>query len=149
MLITATPRAAAVVAEMAGRRNGTLTITIGTGCCESTAPFLYEDFWPGPDQEVVGAVGDVSVYAPQYLRDNYPGDDGVLLDVVDDLAESMSVETEIGVRLILRGLDWDSRGEPETCAAPAADGTPVLRPVQGQMPEALRLAMQRGARLHG
>jgi hypothetical protein len=31
-----------------------LSFTIGTGCCESTAPFLYEDFWPGPAAEVAG-----------------------------------------------------------------------------------------------
>ncbi len=56
-------------------RPGTLTFTIGTGCCESTAPFLYEDFWPGPDQEPVGAVADVVVYAPEYVRALYPGDE--------------------------------------------------------------------------
>ena len=54
MKVTATDRAARVVERMRATRSGRLTITIGTGCCESTAPFLYEDFWPGPDQEVVG-----------------------------------------------------------------------------------------------
>ena len=49
MKVTATDRAARVVERMRARRSGRLTITIGTGCCESTAPFLYEDFWPGPD----------------------------------------------------------------------------------------------------
>ena len=53
MKVTATDRAARVVERMRAKRSGRLTITIGTGCCESTAPFLYEDFWPGPDQEVV------------------------------------------------------------------------------------------------
>ena len=38
-----------------------------TGCCESTAPFLYEDFWPGPDAEQVGEVAGVPVFAPTYL----------------------------------------------------------------------------------
>jgi hypothetical protein len=69
--------------------------TIGTGCCESTAPFLYEDFWPGPDAEAVGEVAGVEVFAPEYLRSLYPGNDGVVIDVDDGLmAESMSIETE-------------------------------------------------------
>ncbi|MCB0978982.1 MAG: DUF779 domain-containing protein [Acidimicrobiales bacterium] len=139
MRVSATPRAEAVIADMVGRRAGTLTVTIGTGCCESTAPFLYEDFWPGPDQAPVGEVAGVTVYAPEYLRVCYPGDDGVTLDVVDELAESMSVETELGCRLILRGRDFDSTGEPEACVATEQERrAPVLRPVVGQMPEALR-----------
>jgi uncharacterized protein (DUF779 family) len=126
-----------VVDEMGRRRSGRLTITIGTGCCESTAPFLYEDFWPGPDQEPVGEVDGVTVYAPQYLRDQYPGDDGVVLDVVDEMCESLSVETELGCRLILRGRDFDSTGSPEACEMPAT-GPPQLRPVVGELPAALR-----------
>ena len=124
---------------MGRRRSGRLTITIGTGCCESTAPFLYEDFWPGPDQEAVGEVDGVTVYAPQYLRDQYPGDDGVTLDVVDEMGESLSVETELGCRLILRGRDFDSTGTPEVCEVPAAAGAGAqLRPVVGELPAALR-----------
>lgn len=134
--VTATDRAREVIAEMGRRRAGTLTVTVGTGCCESTAPFLYEDFWPGPDQEPIGDVDGVIVYAPEYLRANYPDDDGVVLDVVDELGESLSVETELGVRLILRGEGFTSEGEPEVCAPTSTE--PVLRPVVGTVPEALR-----------
>lgn len=138
MLVTATPRALEVIEEMGGRRTGRLTITIGTGCCESTAPFLYEDFWPGPDQAEVGEVAGVAVFAPEYLRTQYPGDDGVVLDVVEELGESLSVETELGCRLILRGAGFDSSTEPQACAVPAAGGVPVLRPVVGSLPPELR-----------
>ena len=120
---------------MLEKRSGTLTVTIGTGCCESTAPFLYEDFWPGPDQEVVGEVEGVKIYAPEYLRVRYPGDDGVTLDVVDELAESLSVETELGCRLILRGPDFDSTTEPQACEVPGAAS--LSRVVVGEMPEGL------------
>jgi uncharacterized protein (DUF779 family) len=136
VLVDATERAREVIAEMGRRRTGTLTITIGTGCCESTAPFLYEDFWPGPDQAPVGEVGEVVVYAPEYLRTQYPGDDGVTLDVVSELAESLSVETELGCRLILRGPDFTSADEPQACAVPGAADVP--RGVVGELPEALR-----------
>jgi uncharacterized protein (DUF779 family) len=141
VLVTATPRAREIVTEMAQRRSGTLTVTIGTGCCESTAPFLYEDFWPGPDQAPVGEVEGVTVYAPEYLRVQYPGDDGVVLDVVEELGESLSVETELGVRLILRGEGWDSSQEPEACAVPEAGTTErpaISRAVVGELPEGLR-----------
>jgi len=140
MRVTGTDKAIGVIEDMKRRRTGTLTITIGTGCCESTAPFLYEDFWPGPDQEPVGEVAGITIYAPDYLRTNYPGDDGVVLDVNDELGESLSVETELGVRLVLRGKDFDSSAEPQVCAVPAA-GPP--RTVVGQLPEALRAARMR------
>lgn len=117
-------------------RSGTLTITIGTGCCESTAPFLYEDFWPGPDQETIGEVRGVKVFAPEYLRNLYPADEMVVLDVVDEMAESLSIETELGCRLALRGERTDSVGEPESC--PPQTATSPTRKVTGQLPEALR-----------
>jgi uncharacterized protein (DUF779 family) len=117
--VSASARAAEVISEMATRRPGTLTVTIGTGCCESTAPFLYEDFWPGPDQEAVGEVAGVVVYAPEYLRVLYPGDQGPRLEVVDEMGESLSVETELGVRLALRGTGIDSTTEPEVCEVPS------------------------------
>jgi len=101
--VTATDQAARIVEQMRALRSGHLTITIGTGCCESTAPFLYEDFWPGPDQEVVGRVGDVEIFAPEHLRKLYPGDEGAVVDVDEGyLAESLSIETELGCRFVLR-----------------------------------------------
>lgn len=141
MKITASARAAEVVAEMATRRSGTLTVTIGTGCCESTAPFLYEDFLPGTDMEPVGSIGDVVIYAPSYLTRLYPGDQGPRIEVIEDTGESLSVETELGLRFVLRGSGIDSTGEPEVCAVPAAPAGPrerVLRPVVGEIPPELR-----------
>jgi uncharacterized protein (DUF779 family) len=103
MRVEGTEAAAQIVERAKRDRRGALVFTIGTGCCESTAPFLYEDFWPGPDAEVVGRVAGVEVYAPEYLRKLYPDDDGVLIDVENDsMAESMSIETEYGCRFILR-----------------------------------------------
>ncbi len=150
MRVQATPRAVEVVEWAKGARSGTLTVTIGTGCCESTAPFLYEDFWPGPDQERVGEVAGVAVFAPEYLRDLYRGADGVVLDVVEELGESLSIETELGCRLVLRGVRTDSTGEPDACAVPStapdrSSGSTkgASRQVVGQLPEALRHARMR------
>ena len=142
----ATAAAAASVHEARSRRRGTLTITLGTGCCESTAPFLYEDFLPGPDQQAVGEVDGVVVYAPEYLRDLYPDDESVTLDVVDGLAESLSIETEWGQRLFLRGHAVDL-GAEAACEVPTAGGghtgrraaeLDVGQRVKGELPEALK-----------
>lgn len=103
MRVEATADAEKVVRKALEERTGVLTITIGTGCCESTAPFLYEDFYLGTGQEKVGEVAGVPIYAPQNLRDLYSGDDGVTIDVTDVDAESFSIETEWGCRLTLRG----------------------------------------------
>ena len=114
--VTGTAAAARIVERAKRDRRGALVFTIGTGCCESTAPFLYEDFWPGPDSERVGEVAGVPVYAPEYLRALYPGDDGVTVDVDEgSMAESMSIETEYGCRFILR----DPGGAPIDRQEPA------------------------------
>ena len=144
MKVTGTDAAARIVEKAKRDRRGALVFTIGTGCCESTAPFLYEDFWPGPDSEQVGEVDGVPVYAPEYLRALYPAGDGVVIDVVGELAESMSIETEYGCRFILR----DGSGEPvegqgrQECDVPDAVSALRSRGPQ-ELPEALRRARMR------
>lgn len=144
MNVTGTPAAARLVERAKRDRRGALVFTIGTGCCESTAPFLYEDFWPGPDSEPVGEVAGVAVFAPEFLRALYPGDDGVVIDVEDGLAESMSIETEYGCRFVLRDVDGASidRPVPRTCDVPAAVSALRTRGPQ-ELPEALRHARMR------
>lgn len=132
MRVIATSEAAEVVDQARRDRSGRLVVTIGTGCCESTAPFLYEDFWPGPTHEVVGTVAGVDVYAPDELRTLYPGDDTLILDVdLDQIAESMSIETEYSCRLTLR-REGQERAAAEVCTQAGP------RTVVGEMPEALR-----------
>jgi uncharacterized protein (DUF779 family) len=143
MRVTGTDAAARIVERSRRDRPGVLGFTIGTGCCESTAPFLYEDFWPGPDSEPVGEVAGVPVYAPAYLRALYPGDDGVIIDVEELMAESMSIETEYGFRFILRGDERVSpTGVTQQCEVPDAVSALRERGSQ-QLPEALRRARMR------
>lgn len=144
MKVTGTSAAADVVERAKRDRRGALVFTIGTGCCESTAPFLYEDFWPGPDSEQVGEVAGVPVFAPEYLRALYPGDDGVTVDVTDDMAESMSIETEYGFRFILRdpiGAPID-RQDLQACDVPESVSALRTRGPQ-ELPEALLRARMR------
>jgi hypothetical protein len=74
----------------------------------------------------------------------YPADDGVTIDVVNELMESMSIETEYGVRFILR----DASGtvvegqERQDCDVP--DTVSALRSRGPQeLPDALRQARMR------
>ena len=145
MRVTGTAAAGRIVARAKRDRRGALVFTIGTGCCESTAPFLYEDFWPGPDSEAVGEIAGVPVFAPEFLRALYPGNDGVMVDVEDgSMAESMSIETEYGCRFILRdpaGAPID-RQSPQACDVPESVSALRTRGPQA-LPEALRRARMR------
>jgi uncharacterized protein len=138
--VTGTDAASRIVERAMRDRRGSLTFTIGTGCCESTAPFLYEDFWPGPDQEQVGEVAGVPVYAPEYLRNMYPAHDGVTIDVEDGLmAESLSIETEYGCRFILREPGGEKVAGQEREVCEVTDEVSALRSRGPQeLPEALR-----------
>jgi uncharacterized protein len=143
--VTGTEAAAGVVEQAKRDRRGALVFSIGTGCCESTAPFLYEDFWPGPDSVAVGEVAGVPVYAPDYLRALYPGDDGVIIDVDEgSMAESMSIETEYGCRFILRepgGAPIDHQDQP-ACDVPESVSALRARGPQ-ELPAALLRARMR------
>ena len=145
MKVTGTAAAARVVERARRDRRGALVFTIGTGCCESTAPFLYEDFWPGPDSQAVGDVAGVLVYAPEYLRILYPGDGGVTVDVEEgSMAESMSIETEYGCRFILRdpaGAPME-RQQQQVCDVPESVSALRTRGRQ-ELPEALLRARMR------
>jgi uncharacterized protein len=104
--ISATPAAVEIVERALVERDGELTITLGTGCCESTAPFLYDNYLVGPDHEQVGEVAGVKVFAPEFLRRLYEGDSRLVVDVSDSAGDdSFSIETEWGCRLILRSAD--------------------------------------------
>lgn len=101
MKISATPSAVEVVALVRAKRRGALSMTIGTGCCESTAAFLFEDHIGRNDGVVVGCVDGVDVVAPEWLASKYDGDELVLdvdSGVIDD---SMSIETDLGYRFTL------------------------------------------------
>jgi uncharacterized protein (DUF779 family) len=143
--VSGTESAARIVERAKRDRRGALVFTIGTGCCESTAPFLYEDFWPGPDQEEVGRVAGVPVFAPAYLRALYPADDGVTIDVEEGIdAESMSIETEYSCRFVLRDPNGAAVAGQDAPVCEIDEQVSALRP-RGpqQLPEALRRARMR------
>jgi len=84
-----------------GRDN--LVMVLGSGCCDSTAPFLYDNYLPEPDSVPVGAVDGVEVLAPGWLAKLYGADDELILDVDQGVVnDSFSLESEFDARFTLR-----------------------------------------------
>ena len=99
--IRITPRAAEVVARVRAERRGALSFTIDGGCCEGTAPHLSEDVVLA-GVEAIGEAAGVPVYLQAAMTKLY-ADADVTIDVVDEpLSDAMSLETEYGLRFVLR-----------------------------------------------
>ena len=95
-------RAAELLRRIRGERSGVLTITIDGGCCEGTAPHLYEDYVLPYGVHEIGNAEGVPVYIPGNLVEQYEAAT-VRLDVMDDAgSDAMSIETALGKRLVLR-----------------------------------------------
>ena len=96
--------AAAVIRQVKlarATRGGVLTITIDGGCCEGTAPHLYEDYVVPSEAVEIGAVDGIPVYIPGPLREQY-ATARVTIDVIDDASsDALSLETELGKRLVM------------------------------------------------
>lgn len=81
-----------------------LTLLIGNGCCDSTAPFLFSRYAPGPAEARVGEAGGVPIFLDGALLDLFDGRE-VVVDVRDDPGgDSFSAETELGLRLTMQRL---------------------------------------------
>jgi uncharacterized protein (DUF779 family) len=101
--VEATDRASAIVERVKASGREDLVLVLGTGCCDSTAPYLYDRYYPGSDAVPVGDVAGVTVYAPRFLADLYEGSDGLVVDVEEGvLTDSFSLESELGCRFTLR-----------------------------------------------
>lgn len=95
--------AEATVRRVAESGKQDLVMMLGTGCCDSTAPFLYDRYVTGPDAVEVGEVAGVPVLAHGWLAKLYAGSDGLLLDVDEGLqSDSFSLESEYDCRFTLR-----------------------------------------------
>jgi uncharacterized protein (DUF779 family) len=103
MKIRATPSAETTVRKVAEAGKEELVMVLGTGCCDSTAPFLYDRYYPGPDTVRVGDVAGVPVFAHKWLADLYDDSDGLELDVDEGMPnDSFSLESEYDCRFTLK-----------------------------------------------
>ena len=93
--------AAAVIRQVRQSRGGALTITIDGGCCEGTAPHLYENYVVPAAAVEIGRVEEIPVYIPGALSAQYASA-RVTIDVIDDsLSDALSLETVLGKRLVM------------------------------------------------
>jgi hypothetical protein len=63
MRVIATEEAEQTVRAVEASGRGELVMVLGTGCCDSTAPFLYDQYYAGSDVVEVGSVAGVPVFA--------------------------------------------------------------------------------------
>lgn len=102
--VVPTEEARAAIRGARERRPGQLALVIGNGCCDSTAPFLFEAYVAGPGEVRVGELEGVPVLLDRGLLDLFAGREVVIDAAPDPGGDSFSCETELGVRLTLQRL---------------------------------------------
>jgi uncharacterized protein (DUF779 family) len=102
--VVMTPRAAAVVREVRDLRPGQLSLVIGNGCCDATAPFLFAEYMPGPTERLVCEAGGVPVYVDESVASSFEGREVVVDASEDPQPDSFSCEAELGYRFFLDRL---------------------------------------------
>jgi uncharacterized protein (DUF779 family) len=108
--VVLTDAASDAVSRVRAERGDDLALLIGNGCCDSTAPFLFSRYAPGPGEREVGSVAGVPVYLESALVDLFDGRE-VVIDVRSGGAaeeDSFSCETELGLRLTMERLPLPS-----------------------------------------
>jgi uncharacterized protein len=102
--IVMTDSARGVVERVRAARGDALSLVIGNGCCDSTAPFLFAGYVAGPNEQRVGQVGGVDVYLDVALKQTFAGTE-VVIDVTNEAQpDSFSCEAELGCRFFLHRL---------------------------------------------
>jgi uncharacterized protein (DUF779 family) len=103
--VVLTPAATEVirrVKEQQGSRQ--LSLVIGNGCCDSTAPFLFADYMAGPTERLVSETEGVRVLVDDLVAASFAGRE-VVVDATDDpQPDSFSCEAELGFRFSLERL---------------------------------------------
>jgi uncharacterized protein (DUF779 family) len=103
MNVSVTPLAEETVRLVRDDGRTNLVMVLGTGCCDSTAPFLYDNYLTEPDAREVGAIEGVPIFAPGWLADLYPGEESLVVDVDSDVVnDSFSLESSFDRRFTLR-----------------------------------------------
>jgi uncharacterized protein (DUF779 family) len=106
--VVLTEAAGGAVERVRAELGDDLTLLIGNGCCDSTAPFLFSRYAPGPAETRVGEVAGVPVHLDAALVDLFAGRE-VVIDVRDDPGgDSFSAETELGLRFTMERVPLPS-----------------------------------------
>jgi uncharacterized protein (DUF779 family) len=102
MHIQATVAAEEIVRRVRADGRDNLVMVLSNGCCDATAPYLYDDYVTEPGARDVGSIDGVTVVAPEWLAALYP-EDTLTIDVERGvLDDSFSLETTLDCRFVLR-----------------------------------------------
>jgi uncharacterized protein (DUF779 family) len=81
-----------------------LSLVIGNGCCDSTAPFLFADYLAGPTERLVAETEGVQVFVDDLVAASFAGREVVVDASPDPKPDSFSCEAELGFRFSLDRL---------------------------------------------
>jgi uncharacterized protein len=102
--VVLTAAAAEVVARVRAARPGDLSLVIGNGCCDSTAPFMFEGYLPGPNEREVAVLDGVRILLDETIARSFEGREVVVDAGGDPQPDSFSCESELGYRFFLDRL---------------------------------------------
>jgi uncharacterized protein len=102
--VVLTDAAADVVARVRAARPGELSLVIGNGCCDSTAPYLFEGYLPGPNEREVAEVEGVRILLDDAIARSFEGREVIVDAGEDPQPDSFSCESELGYRFFLDRL---------------------------------------------
>src|SRR5256885_14998784 len=103
--VVLTDSARDLLGRIRAQRSGPLSLVIGNGCCDSTAPFLFESYVAGPNEARVGELdGEVEVLLDRPLLDLFEGRE-IVIDAGDAAGGpgegSVSCQAQLRIRFSL------------------------------------------------
>jgi uncharacterized protein (DUF779 family) len=103
--VVLTPAAADVIRRVRERQPGrSLSLVIGNGCCDGTAPFLFADYMAGPTERSFGEAEGVALLVDDLVATSFEGREVVVDATEDPQPDSFSCESELGFRFFLDRL---------------------------------------------
>jgi uncharacterized protein (DUF779 family) len=112
--VVLTHGAQALLARIRRERSGPLSMVIGNGCCDSTAPFLFEQYHAGPNEARIAELeGRVEVLLDETLLELFEGCKVVIDADRVACADSFSCESELGMRFTLERLPGTAGQVPD------------------------------------
>jgi uncharacterized protein (DUF779 family) len=103
--VVLTDAAAEVIGQVRLERGDDLSLVIGNGCCDSTAPFLFAGYLAGPNELEVARLEGVRVFVEDGIAKSFEGREVVVDASKGDVQpDSFSCEAELGYRFSLDRL---------------------------------------------
>jgi uncharacterized protein (DUF779 family) len=119
--VVLTDAAREAIERVRAERGDDLSLVIGNGCCDSTAPFLFSHYLAGPNEPRVAEAAGVPVLLDAALVELFAGHEVVIDCGPDRAGDGFSAETELGLRLTMQRLpSAGPAAQPSSSAGPAA-----------------------------